>query len=375
MLAPKLAVQSVIQNINFTETGRFLADQAWFNDVNLVHMQRQVSNHQHDYFTRFIVPLSSQTGMWVVYNVDDAIHMDDIPKYNSAWKAYQSEELMGNIKSMLQATDFLLVTTDYIKDYYVRKFEVDESKVLVIPNYLPKWWMGQYYDLKKSVANYDKYKKRPRIGCIASSTHYDTKNNNGGVDDFTSIIDLIRKTTKKYEWVFMNTVPSQLKDLLDAGKITCERGDNIMNYPDALARLHCQAFVQPLIDNEFNKCKSPIKYLEAAAMGTPLIAQRINVYEPYTDLLFDDADELQSVLNKVLNDKQKFISVVKEQKRELDQGRGGKGWWLENNINDWAVFYRLTKKCITIDVNRVIEAQKSVKENTDHQVEGLEIIR
>ena len=183
MLAPKLALQSVVRNVNFTETGRFLADQEWFRDVNLVHMQRQVSNTQHDYFTKFIVPLSTQTGMWVVYNVDDAIHMDDIPRYNSAWKAYHSEELMNNIKNMLQSTDFLLVTTDYIKDYYVRRFEVDESKILVIPNYLPRWWMGQYYDLKKSVANYDKYKKRPRIGIIASSTHYDTKNNNDGVDD------------------------------------------------------------------------------------------------------------------------------------------------------------------------------------------------
>lgn len=381
MLAPKLAVKAVIKNINFTETERFLADQEWFRDVNLVHMQRQVSNPQHDYFTKFIVPLSNQTGMWVVYNVDDAIHKDDIPKYNQAWQAYQSDELMVNIKNMLQATDFLLVTTDYIRDYYIRKFEVDADKVIVIPNYLPKWWMGQYYDLKKANSNYDKYKKRPRVGIIASSTHYDIKNNNDGVDDFTHIIDYIKKTCKKYEWVFMNSVPKQLEEYAKAGKVTVVRGDNIMNYPDALAKLDCQAFVQPLIDNEFNRCKSPIKYLEAAAMGTPLIAQRINIYEPYTDLLFDDSAELDKHLTKLFTDKKHFIDVVKKQKRELDSGRNGKGWWLENNIQDWAIFYRLTKKCINVDISRVIEfkkaqaSQKNEAEKLAAKVEGLDIVR
>lgn len=381
MLAPKLAVKSVIKNINFTETERFLADQDWFRDVNLVHMQRQVSNPQHDYFTKFIVPLSNQTGMWVVYNVDDAIHKDDIPKYNQAWHAYQSDELMDNIKNMLQATDFLLVTTDYIKEYYIRRFEIEPDKVIVIPNYLPKWWMGQYYDLKKVNVNYDKYRKRPRVGIIASSTHYDLTNNNGGVDDFTSIVDYVKQTCSKYEWVFMNSVPLQLTEYAKQGKVTVVRGDNIMNYPDALAAMNCQAFVQPLIDNEFNRCKSPIKYLEAAAMGTPLVAQRINVYEPYTDLLFNDVDELDKLLRKLFSNKNYFIDVVKKQKRELDSGRGGKGWWLENNIQDWSIFYRLTKKCINVDISKVIEIKKAQAlqqkqvENLASKVEGLEIVR
>ena len=86
MLAPRLMVQSVINNVTFTETSRFIADPQWFNDVNLCHLQRQVNDVQCDYYTKFIVPVSQRNGMWIVYNIDDAVGMDDIPKYNSAWE-------------------------------------------------------------------------------------------------------------------------------------------------------------------------------------------------------------------------------------------------------------------------------------------------
>jgi glycosyltransferase involved in cell wall biosynthesis len=377
MLAPRLAVQSMASNLNFTETSRFIADPNWFNDVNLCHLQRQVSDVQAEYYTKFIVPLSQQNGMWVVYNIDDAIGMDDIPKYNSAWEAYQNPQLMKNVSVMMQQSDFIVVTTEYLRNYYITKFGADPDSVLVIPNYLPKWWMGQYYDLAHRMQLYDRYKKRPRLGIIASSTHFDVHNVNGGQDDFTHVIDFIKKTTKKYEWVFVGCVPQQLQPELNSGKITYTGGMNIMNYPDLIGSLDCQAFVQPLEHNEFNRCKSNIKFLEACAMGTPLIAQRMNIYEPYTDLLFDDTEELQQKLNHVLSSREKFKSIVKKQWNELNTGRGGKGWWLENNIEDWMQFYRMTKKCISIDINRIIESENQQKEKEEKEeiIDGLEVVR
>lgn len=379
MLAPKLMVQSVINNVTFTETSRFIADPEWFQDVNLCHMQRQVNDPQCDYYTRFIVPLGQRNGMWIVYNVDDAVGMDDIPKYNSAWEAYQNPKLMQNISTMMQQSDFVLVTTEYLKDYYVRKFGVQKENVLVIPNYLPKWWMGQYYDLGKILVNYDKNKKKPRLGIIASSTHYDLHGKNDYVDDFTEMIPFIKKTVNKYQWVFVGCVPNGLQEELKAGKIELVGGSNIMNYPDVIGNINCQAIIQPLLNNEFNRCKSNIKFLEACAIGTPLIAQRINIYEPYTDLLFDDMNELQQKLNMVLGSKDKFKSIVKKQKKELDSGRGGRGWWLENphNLEDWAQFYRLTKKCLNIDLNMILqheEEEKSQKEQ-ENISKDLEIVR
>ena len=160
------------------------------------------------------------------------------------------------------------------------------------------------------------------------------------------MIPFIKKTVNKYQWVFVGCVPNALQEELKAGKIELVGGSNIMNYPDVIGNINCQAIIQPLLNNEFNRCKSNIKFLEACAIGTPLIAQRINIYEPYTDLLFDDMNELQQKLDMVLGNKDKFKSIVKKQKKELDSGRNGRGWWLENpaNLEDWAQFYRLTKK-------------------------------
>ncbi len=377
MLAPRLAVQSCITNVTFTETSRFIGDPEWFNDVNLCHLQRQVNDVQCDYYTKFIVPVSQRTGMWVVYNIDDAVGMDDIPKYNSAWEAYQDPKLMKNVSMMMQQSDFILVTTEYLKNYYVTKFGVDPKKTLVIPNYLPKWWLGQYYDLQRSLNNYDKNKKKPRIGVIASSTHYDIHNKNDGIDDFTHIIPFIKRTMDKYRWVFVGCVPQQLQSPEFKGKFDLVRGENIMNYPDLIGSINCQVIVQPLLNNEFNRCKSNIKFLEAAALGTPLIAQRLNIYEPYTDLLFDDSAELQEQLDNVLSSRDKFKSIIKKQRKELDNGRGGKGWWLENNLEDWAQFYRLTKKCLNIDLNLILEQEKQQETQKEQEEisKDLEIIR
>lgn len=366
MLFPKLCVQSVVKNINFSESRRFVVDVKYYQGMNSVEVQRQVSDPQHNFFMNYLIPLSKSLGFNVIYNVDDCIWKDSIPRYNSAHDSYQSDKNMKNITDMIQSTDFLVVTTEYLKQNYIKRFGADTDSTIVIPNFLPHWWMGHCYDVTKSMLAYDKYIRRPRLGVIASSTHYDVKNNNNGVDDFTHIIPFIKDTCKKYEWVFVGTVPQQLVPMVQSGDITVVKGSNIMNYPDVIKNLNCQAIIQPLIDNEFNRCKSNLKFLESCAIGTPLIAQNINIYQPHTDLLFDDSNGLQNKIDHVLKNRSQFRSFVRGGKNELDHGRYGKGWWLENNIEQWLQLYRMTGKCIDIDVNKIIESEQAKK---------LEIVR
>ena len=115
---PMLTIEAINKDIIFNINRRFIVDQSFFNGVNLNICQRQVSTPQAHYFNNFIIPVSKAKGGWVVYNIDDCIHKDDIPKYNAAWETYQSDELMSNIKSMLDNSDFILVTTPELKSYY-----------------------------------------------------------------------------------------------------------------------------------------------------------------------------------------------------------------------------------------------------------------
>jgi glycosyltransferase involved in cell wall biosynthesis len=75
-------------------------------------------------------------------------------------------------------------------------------------------------------------------------------------------------------------------------------------YNDILSR--CDVSFMPLIDNTFNRCKSDLKYLEAAAHRvTPLASAVVygdSIEEGRTGLLFGDADGLQRQLLRLVSD-------------------------------------------------------------------------
>jgi hypothetical protein len=52
---------------------------------------------------------------------------------------------------MLNISDLVVVTTDYIKKYYNRKYGVPLSNIVAAPNLLPRWWFGDRYDPEKKV--------------------------------------------------------------------------------------------------------------------------------------------------------------------------------------------------------------------------------
>jgi len=75
----------------------------------------------------------------------------------------------------------------------------------------------------------------------------------------------------------------------------------IITYPSMLEHLQLQAVVAPLQKNEFNNCKSPIKYLECSAVGIPLFASDTLPYAGIvpSEFLFNTPDELKEKLRKL----------------------------------------------------------------------------
>ena len=363
MTAPYLTLQSMLKSdeVNITIARRFIVDPQFYNGVNMVMSQRQVSDPQEKYFNDFLIPLSKSRGMWSIYNIDDVIHSDDIPKYNRAWDMYQDDNLMSNIHSMVNGSDFVLVTTDELAEYFNERFDVPLENIIVIPNYLPHWWMSGRYDLNKTMTLLKKHEKRPRIGIISSASHYDVANQNGGVDDVSHIADYIRSTVNKYRWVFFGTSPPPLKDLVESGKIELHGGCDIMTYPHALHELNLNCIVAPLEDNIFNRCKSNIKLLEGWAFGIPVIAQDLPTYSKYTDMVFKTDKELNTQLNKLFGDTQKYRKIVKDNRQRVETGdkNAPNGWWLEKNISKWVNVFKLRSKTIEIDLENYINKQNN----------------
>lgn len=55
---------------------------------------------------------------------------------------------------MLNAADFVTVTTDYLKNFYHEHYGVPLENIIAIPNLLPKWWFGDRYDPERKLKQF-----------------------------------------------------------------------------------------------------------------------------------------------------------------------------------------------------------------------------
>lgn len=357
MIFPKLALQTIARDIYFIESTKMIGDPTFYRDIRVVRLQRQVSNQQCQFFLKFLKPLSESLGFWLVYEIDDVIAHDDIPAYNMARDTFNRNEFFDNVKNMLEASDLITVTTIELKRYYVDKYKINEEKVLVIPNYLPRWWIGETFSVERQKRLFEENIKRPRIGIPLSSSHYDMKNQNNGVDDLSGIIDFVRSTHRKYLWNFVGHCPPPLVHLAKSGDIEISPASDMLNYPREMWRKNYQAVVVPLQDNVFNNAKSEIKFLETAALGIPCVTQRLKPYIKHNSLLFSNNNELQNVLDDLFKDKKKYAGVIKDNRHKidykLDDGVFSNGAWIEKNLKTWYDLYTLPQKTLKYDLRKL----------------------
>lgn len=77
---------------------------------------------------------------------------------------------------MLNTADFVTVTTDYIKQFYHKYYDVPLENIIAVPNLLPKWWFGGKYDPERKLQQFSKFKAKPRVGIVSSLSHFNVDN-------------------------------------------------------------------------------------------------------------------------------------------------------------------------------------------------------
>ena len=188
-----------------------------------------------------------------------------------------------------------------------------QQNITVIPNFVPDFWMGHLFNGKQVATQFEKNRKKPRILYTGSGAHYDVDNKTGGQDDFTLIRDFIRATVDKYQWIFVGAYPPPLQDLVTSRQIEFYPWQNLLNYPKFIANLNAQLMVAPLENNNFNKSKSDIKFIEACTLGIPCLCQDMETYETAPDSLrFSTVEEFEGKINNILNwkNRSKYYSNI-----------------------------------------------------------------
>lgn len=351
------------------------------------------------------------------------MHYDDIPLFNKGRRAFSSDEIQNNIKFMLNVSDFVVVTTDYIKQYYNKKYGVPLKNIIAVPNLLPRWWFGDRYEPSKKVEQFKKFKAKPRIGIISSLSHYNVEKlrvTKDGIpcivkkdpktqeekwvtydlketeikfedteimkDDFDLISDTVRNTVNDFQWVMVGHIPDKIKDLVEKKKIEYHSGTTILQYPSVLENLCLQAVVAPIIDMEFNRCKSHIKYIECCALGVPLFASNCKPYSGIMkpQFLFEDGKDLEEKLKKLkFSSTGAYQSIIEDNWKvfntpKTDGDFNIKNWWLEDNLDIWINLFKLKPRAplcsLKLYKHRKQEAEK-IQKQIDEQEKKNTILK
>lgn len=287
---------------------KMILDPNFFRDNKSIRIQRQATPNQLQY-VKALRQICDQLGIHLIYEVDDVIFHEDIPEYNKFRTAFVDPQIRNSSQEIMLLCDEITVTCPFMRDYYADK--TGHKNVTVIPNYPPRWWIGNYYNEQNISRNYDKHKKQPRVMYPGSAAHFDVDFRVKSQDDFAHVNEAVIATRKKFKWVFYGAYPFAVKQYIQSGEMEFHPWQLLAEYPRHLNSLNVNAFVAPLQDNTFNRSKSDIKYVEASCFGVPAVCQDLVTYKNCPNR-FTTGDEMVALLEKVLKYKEDYMRISRK---------------------------------------------------------------
>ena len=215
-----------------------------------------------------IIKLARKEGKPVVFDLDDLLFYlpEDHPDRQIA--VYYGPSLLPMFQALMEA-DLVIVSTlklrDVLADY--------NDNVVVLPNYFDdNLWRLAPPVLKNSS------REMLTIGYVGTYTH------KPDVEYITPVLlDLIKRYPQKILLNFWGLQPpAQLESLPQVKRIPWYSPRSYKDYTEFFQTQSVDIFIAPLVDNLFNRCKSPIKFFEYSALGAPGVFSRL---DPYADVI------------------------------------------------------------------------------------------
>lgn len=198
---------------------------------------------QKQYGTKFIMDID-----------DDLYHIDE---WNPIWLqtgwtgVHFMQKMVGECK-------YLSTTTDYMR----KLLATEKNTVFTIPNYISEDYHHEAYDNGHEVV----------VGYFGGSSHYRDVHH-------TNVISGLRKVMNEHKNVKFVIMGQPLDEYLPRKRVTIIEPVSGTRFADEAFRdLKFDIALAPLLDTEFNKGKSDIKWQESTRMGAAVIASNIGPY-------------------------------------------------------------------------------------------------
>lgn len=252
------------------------------------------------------------------YGFKLVLSFDDLPcEYHGQGRPEWHQAPVPKPENLVKAgrlVDTVLVSTEYLKGLVLDL--CPEARVEVIENAIPRHMFSQERDEKKQAPQV------PHVVASGAPMHY-----SGTVDDWSSgawaewICRKVSNNDIKFT-VMGGHVPKYLEPVAD--RIRVVQWTPTINYPGLLGRLKPDIVIAPLIDLEYNRCKSDLRFIEAAAVNSAFMGSWFphGAYEKVPELsrvpLGATVEELERIYQGILGNYQNLVS---EGWKRLDDGR------------------------------------------------------
>ncbi len=203
------------------------------------------------------------------YYIDD--DLIDLPDSlgQSVQKRHGNTQVLQARKYLLSQVDQVYTSTPYLQNHLTQK--LSGSQPLVLSTYPP--YLNHLIQVKQ------RSKPRPlTIGYMASKGH---------AQDLAMIVPALCQILTDYPHVRFETfgtitMPQKLSAFSDQVAAHQGTGD-YQQFLQKLYDLNWAIGLAPLQDTPFNRCKSPVKFIEYTSCGIPTLASDINVYNQFCD--------------------------------------------------------------------------------------------
>ena len=236
----------------------------------------------------------------LLMEIDDYVH--GINPESAGYSAYHNNsELEYLTELQMKNANHLIVSTQWLADEY-RKFC---PCVTVIPNAIDFELWGNFKDYRRP--------GKIRIGWAGGQPH------EKDLKVLKFVIPIILEKYKHVDFMFLGHMPDDIKTSSRVKHIL--KWHSIYDYPKEMSKLGFDIGVAPLRDNQFNRAKSNLRFLEYSALGIPTVASPV---EPFNhDFLGLNATEVEEWVEKL-------SFLIENEDYRLRMGEGAQKYVKEN---------------------------------------------
>jgi len=285
--------RSGINIVNGIENNKIIINRV--SETDMVIIQREFPKKVDSYNN--IIKLAHKEGKPVVFDLDDLLFYLPENHPDRQIAVYYGPSLLPMFQALMEA-DLVSVSTPKLRDVLAQYHD----NVVVLPNYFDdNLWRLTPPVLKNSSNG------------ILTIGYMGTYSHKPDLEYITPVLlDLIKRYPQKIHFHFWGLQPPAELGSIPQVKWTPWYSDSYKNFAEFFQTQSADIFIAPLVDNLFNRCKSPIKFFEYSALGAPGVFSRLDPYEDivthgHDGLLASSLDEWTDCLIQLVeNDELRF---------------------------------------------------------------------